>query len=65
MNDTYRLALAPRCISHGVSEEDDPARSRFVDRLLREKKRPRSNWRDILATDMTHQRWIKQPDEKP
>lgn len=65
MNETYSLTLSPRGYSLGVSEEDDPARSRYLDKLLREKRRPRSNWREVLASPMVHQRWTKQPDEEP
>ena len=65
MNETYSLTLSPRGYNLGVSQEDDPARSRYLDKLLREKRRPQSNWREVLAKPMEHQRWVKQADEEP
>lgn len=62
----YEMALvSSRRASALRSEEDDPERSRFLDRLTEEKKRPQFTWRDVLSTPMRHQKWLDSADEKP
>lgn len=45
------------------SEEDDPARAKFLEELSVSKKREQSNWREVLAEPMRfdpNQRWRKE-----
>ncbi len=65
MSESYKISMSQHLISFGRTEEDDPERSRYIDRLLRDKQRTKSNWAEVLAKPMRHQRWLKQPDARP